>query len=72
MPRRLPGQPVSPADATIFAWLFAPANVRSPRALRKAILTGTRGSYLVRAPDNPNGVDPKVFDDTRARAAADE
>jgi hypothetical protein len=36
------------------------------RALRKAVLTGTLRPYLVKAPDNPDGVDPKVFDDTRA------
>jgi non-heme chloroperoxidase len=34
--------------------------------LRKAVLIGTLGPYLVKAPDNPEGVDPKVFDCIRA------
>jgi non-heme chloroperoxidase len=41
------------------------------RRLRKAVLIGTLGPYLVKAPDNPDGVDPKVFDDTRAGIKAD-
>ena len=43
----------------------------STRRLRKAVLIGTLGPYLVKAPDNPDGVDPKVFDDTRAGIKAD-
>src|SRR5258706_3051299 len=39
--------------------------------LRKAVLIGTLGPYLVKAPDNPEGVDPKVFNDTRAGLNAD-
>src|SRR5258706_8632772 len=39
--------------------------------LRKAVLIGTLGPYLVKAADNPEGVDPKVFDDTRAGLKAD-
>jgi pimeloyl-ACP methyl ester carboxylesterase len=39
--------------------------------LRKAVLIGTLGPYLVKASDNPEGVDPKVFDDTRAGLKAD-
>src|ERR1700676_4109683 len=39
--------------------------------LRKAVLIGTLGPYLVKAPDNPEGVDPKVFDDIRAGLKAD-
>src|SRR6266852_1400643 len=39
--------------------------------LRKAVLIGTLGPYLVKAADNPEGVDPKVFDDTRAGIKAD-
>src|SRR5712671_5733785 len=39
--------------------------------LRKAVLIGTLGPYLVKAPDNPEGVDPKVFDDTKAGLKAD-
>jgi non-heme chloroperoxidase len=39
--------------------------------LRKAVLIGTLGPYLVKAPDNPEGVDPKVFDATRAGIKAD-
>jgi non-heme chloroperoxidase len=41
------------------------------KRLRKAVLIGTLGPYLVKAPDNPEGVDPKVFDDTRAGLRAD-
>jgi non-heme chloroperoxidase len=41
------------------------------RRLRRAVLIGTLGPYLIKAPDNPEGVDPKVFDDTRAAIRAD-
>jgi pimeloyl-ACP methyl ester carboxylesterase len=41
------------------------------KRLRKAVLIGTLGPYLVKAADNPEGVDPKVFDDTRAGIKAD-
>src|SRR5713226_2557586 len=41
------------------------------KRLRKAVLIGTLGPYLVKAPDNPEGVDPKVFDDTKAGLKAD-
>jgi pimeloyl-ACP methyl ester carboxylesterase len=41
------------------------------KRLRKAVLIGTLGPYLLKAPDNPEGVDPKVFDDTRAGIKAD-
>src|ERR1700719_3496666 len=41
------------------------------RRLRKAVLIGTLGPYLVKAPDNPDGVDPKVFDSVRAGIKAD-
>jgi pimeloyl-ACP methyl ester carboxylesterase len=41
------------------------------KRLRKAVLIGTLGPYLVKAPDNPEGVDHKVFDDTRAGLKAD-
>src|SRR6185436_5425235 len=41
------------------------------KRLRKAVLIGTLGPYLVKAPDNPEGVDPKVFDETRAGIKAD-
>src|SRR6476659_1137997 len=33
--------------------------------LRKAVLIGTIGPYLVKAADNPDGVDRKVFEDTK-------
>jgi non-heme chloroperoxidase len=39
--------------------------------LRKTVLIGTLGPYLVKAPDNPEGVDPKVFDGIRAGLRAD-
>src|SRR6266436_3977368 len=41
------------------------------KRLRKAVLIGTLGPYLVKAPDNPEGVDPKVFDETRSSIKAD-
>jgi len=41
------------------------------KRLLKAVLIGTLGPYLVKAPDNPEGVDPKVFDETRASVKAD-
>jgi non-heme chloroperoxidase len=41
------------------------------RRLRKAVLIGTLGPYLVKAPDNPEGVDPKVFEGVRAGLRAD-
>jgi non-heme chloroperoxidase len=39
--------------------------------LRKAVLIGTLGPYLVRAADNPEGVDPGVFAGIRAGIKAD-
>jgi len=39
--------------------------------LRKAVLIGTLGPYLVKTPDNQEGVDPKVFDGIRAGLRAD-
>src|ERR1700732_4843199 len=39
--------------------------------IRKAVLIGTIGPYLVKTADNPEGVDGKVFDDTRAALKAD-
>src|SRR6202030_642961 len=41
------------------------------KRLRKAVLIDTLGPYLVKTPDNPEGVDPKVFDETRAGIKAD-
>src|SRR5271166_2796529 len=41
------------------------------KRLLKAVLIGTLGPYLVKAPDNPEGVDPKVFDEIRASVKAD-
>ena len=41
------------------------------RRLRKAVLIGTLGPYLVKATDNPEGVDPKVFATIRAGITAD-
>jgi non-heme chloroperoxidase len=37
----------------------------------KAVLIGTLGPYLQKAPDNPEGVDASVFDQTRAGIKAD-
>jgi non-heme chloroperoxidase len=41
------------------------------KRLRKAVLIGTLGPYLVKAPDNPEGVDPQVFAGIRAGLKAD-
>jgi pimeloyl-ACP methyl ester carboxylesterase len=41
------------------------------KRLRKAVLIGSLGPYLVKAPDNPEGVDSKVFDGIRAGIKAD-
>ena len=41
------------------------------KRLRKAVLIGTLGPYLVKTADNPEGVDRKVFDDIRAGLKAD-
>ena len=32
------------------------------KRLRKAVLIGTLGPYLVKAPDNPEGIDASVFE----------
>ena len=39
--------------------------------VRKAVLIGTLGPYLVKASDNPEGVDAKVFEDIKAAIRAD-
>src|SRR5712691_13286325 len=41
------------------------------KRLRKAVLIGTIGPYLVKTADNPEGVDRKGFDDTKAALKAD-
>jgi len=41
------------------------------RRVRKAVLIGTLGPYLVKAADNPEGVDVKVFEDIKAALRAD-
>ena len=41
------------------------------RRVRKAVLIGTLGPYLVKAADNPEGVDAKVFDGIKASIRAD-
>jgi pimeloyl-ACP methyl ester carboxylesterase len=41
------------------------------KRIRKAVLIGTLGAYLVKAADNPEGVDPSVFDGLRAAIKAD-
>jgi len=41
------------------------------KRLKKAVLIGTLGPYLVKAPDNPEGVDRQGFDDTKASLKAD-
>lgn len=39
--------------------------------VRRAVLIGTLGPYLVKAPDNPEGVDPSVFAGIKASIKAD-
>ena len=39
--------------------------------ISKAVLIGTLGPYLVKTPDNPEGVDAKVFDDIKAAIRKD-
>jgi non-heme chloroperoxidase len=41
------------------------------KRLRKAVLIGTIGPYLVKTTGNPEGVDRKGFDDTKAALKAD-
>jgi non-heme chloroperoxidase len=41
------------------------------KRVHKAVLIGTLGPYLVKAPDNPEGVDAKVFEDIKAAIRAD-
>lgn len=41
------------------------------KRLKKAVLIGTLGPYLVKTADNPEGVDRKGFDDTKAALKAD-
>jgi non-heme chloroperoxidase len=41
------------------------------KRLRKAVLIGTLGPYLVKAPDNPDGIDASVFGGIKAGIAAD-
>ena len=41
------------------------------KRVSKAVLIGTLGPYLVKAPDNPEGVDAKVFEGIKAAIRAD-
>jgi non-heme chloroperoxidase len=41
------------------------------KRLRKAVLIGTLGPYLVKAPDNPEGIDASVFSGIKAGIKAD-
>ena len=41
------------------------------KRLRKAVLIGTLGPYLVKAPDNPEGIDASVFSQFQAGIKAD-
>jgi pimeloyl-ACP methyl ester carboxylesterase len=41
------------------------------RRVRRVVLIGTLGPYLVRAADNPEGVDPNVFEGIKAAIKAD-
>jgi non-heme chloroperoxidase len=42
-----------------------------PKRVRKAVLIGTLGPYLVKTPDNPKGVDRSVFEGLKAALKAD-
>ena len=41
------------------------------KRVRKAVLIGTLGPYLIKAADNPEGVDANVFEDIKAAIRAD-
>jgi pimeloyl-ACP methyl ester carboxylesterase len=41
------------------------------KRIRRAVLIGTLGPFLVKTPDNPEGVDAKVFDGIKAAIRAD-
>src|ERR1051325_44608 len=41
------------------------------KRVRKAVLIGTLGPYLVKTPDNPEGVDRSVFDGIKTAIKAD-
>ena len=41
------------------------------KRVRKAVLIGTLGPYLIKTSDNPEGVDPKVFEGIKAAIRAD-
>ena len=41
------------------------------KRLRKVVLIGTLGPYLVKAPDNPEGIDASVFSGIKAGITAD-
>jgi non-heme chloroperoxidase len=41
------------------------------KRIRKAVLIGTLGPYLIKASDNPEGVDPQVFEGIKAAIRAD-
>ena len=41
------------------------------KRVRKAVLIGTLGPYLVKTGDNPEGVEPKVFEDLKSALRAD-
>jgi len=80
-----PSQPTSTryfarSTSPAFLWSgtrWAPAKSRGISArfgtqrLRKAVLIGTLGPYLVKAPDNPEGIDASVFSGIQAGIKAD-
>ena len=41
------------------------------KRIRKAVLIGTLGPYLIKTSDNPDGVDPNVFEGIKAAIRAD-
>lgn len=61
----LVGFSMGSGEVTRYLGTFGSARVR------KAVLIGTLGPYLVKAPDNAEGVDRKVFDDIKAAIRAD-
>jgi pimeloyl-ACP methyl ester carboxylesterase len=46
-------------------------NIYGTKRLRRAVLIGTLGPYLVKAPDNPEGIDASVFSGIQASIKAD-
>ena len=64
-------QPCPDATRNVVVVIALAARSLPPEQQRKAVLIGTLGPYLVKAPDNPEGVDAKVFEDIKAAIRKD-